>query len=313
MTDQDDRTARLLEHLAATVPDGPAPLASLVSVAHAGRRRRRRRDAALAGAVLAVVLVCGAAMGRVLPGDDARRSTDRIADSAPPCDRSNPVPPSEPIPRGPDYPTNAAGQTYGSAVDSSPRPDLLAAVGDCGRTGYIVRDRLEEPPPWVPGAGSTAPRSTPVFESDGVTQIDTFTQDPGTTVADGVTNPPAPKDSPDAVDVLGDWTALIAGVRAGGKEQYDTFRDVDLRITFYPDHVQVRDGCSDRGAGFSLEDGALALTSAFEVEYGNEPGCERSAPLTAILDNVRHVTQSDGRTYLHLENFRIAVVLTPRD
>lgn len=36
-----------------------------------------------------------------------------------------------------------------------------------------------------------------------------------------------------------------------------------------------------------------------------------TAPLTAILENVRHVTQAGPRTYLHLEDFRIAVSLTP--
>lgn len=77
----------------------------------------------------------------------------------------------------------------------------------------------------------------------------------------------------DAIDVDGDWTALVAGISSGGKEQYDTFRDVDLRITCYRSSVQVHDGCRDLGAGYRLEDGAFALTTPFEVEYRNEPGC----------------------------------------
>lgn len=307
-----DDTTRMLERLADTFPERPAPLPELVRAARAGRRRRTRRNVALAAGALVLAGAAGVAGQQVLPGG-TERSTDRTADTAPgaPCDKQDPQPPSEPVPSGPDYPTNAAGQTYGSARDNSPQPDLVAAIGDCGRTGYIERDAFGEQPPWEPGAGGVAPRSTPVYESDGLTRIDTFTQSPGTTVADGVTDPPAPASGADAVDVEGDWTALIAGIRSGGKEQYDTFRDVDLRLTFHRDHVQVHDGCRDLGAGYSLEDGTFALTTPFEIEYRNEPGCERSAPLTAILENVRHVTQSGPRTYLHLENFRIVVSLTP--
>lgn len=305
-----DDTTRMLERLAETFPERPAPLPDLVRAARAGRRRRTRRNVALVAGALVLAGAGGIAAQQALPGDE--RSTDRIADTAPdaPCDKQDPQPPSEPVPSGPDYPTNASGQTYGSARDNSRQPDLVAAIGDCGRTGYIERDAFGEQPPWEPGAGAPGPRSTPVYESDGLTRIDTFTQSPGTTVADGVTDPPAPVDGPDAVDVEGDWTALVAGISSGGEEQYDTFRDVDLRITFYRDAVQVRDGCRDLGAGYNLEDGAFALTTPFEIEYRTESGCERSAPLTAILENVRHVTQAGQRTYLHLEDFRIAVSLT---
>lgn len=307
-----DDTTRMLERLAETFPERPAPLPDLVRAARAGRRRRTRRDVALAAVALVLAGVAGVSGQLLLPGGN-ERSTDRIADTAPaaPCDKQDPQPPSEPVPSGPDYPTNASGQTYGSARDNARQPDLVAAIGDCGRTGYIERDALGEQPPWEPGAGALRLRSTPVYESDGLTRIDTFTQSPGTTVADGLTDPPESTTGPSAVDLEGDWAALIAGISSRGKDQYDTFRDVDLRITFYGSSVQVHDGCRDLGAGYSLEDGAFALTTPFEVEYRNESGCERSAPLTAILENVRHVTQAGARTYLHLEDFRIAVSLTP--
>lgn len=308
-----DRTALLLERLADTFPDQPAPLSSIVGAAHSGQRRRRRRNALLVVAVLALGFSGGLALEQLRPGDGAERTVDRIADTTPErsCDKNNPVPPTEPIPRGPDYPTNAAGQTYGSAIDNSPQPDLIGAIGDCGRTGYIARDRFAEFPPWIPGAGSSQPQSVPVYESDGVTQIDTFTQDPGTPVADGVTNPPAPSDGPDSDDLLGTWTVQIAGIRAGGAEQYDTYRDLDLWVAFHRgSQVQVHNGCRDLGGRFTLESGAFA-TADFDLEYGGARDCAREAPLTAILDNVRHVTQSGGRTYLHLENFRIALSLTP--
>lgn len=305
-----DRTALLLARLADTFPDQPAPLPSIVGAAHAERRRRRRRDALLVVAVLALGFSGGLAFEQLRPGGGAERSVDRIAGTARACDKGNPVPPSEPIPPGPDYPTNAAGQTFGSAIDNSPQPDLIAAIGDCGRTGYIASDRFAEPAPWIPGAGSSQPQSVPVYESDGVTQIDTFTQETGTPVAEGVTNPPEPTDGPDSDDLLGTWTVQIAGISAGGSEQYDTYRDLDLWIAFYRGGVvQVHNGCRDLGGGFSLESGSFAATD-FNLEYGGAQECAREAPLTAILNNVRHVTQSRGRAYLHLENFRIGLNLT---
>jgi hypothetical protein len=307
----DDRTAQLLERLADTVPDRAAPLPSIVEAAHAGRRRRRRRDAVLVVTAVAVALGGGVALDRTLTRNGAERSVDRIADTTAPCDRSSPRAPTSPVPRGPDFPTNASGLTYGGHTDGR-MPDLVATIGTCGRTGYTYSADHDEPPPWVPGAGGSAPRVIPVYESDGVTQIDTFEQSPGTAVADGVTDPPAPADGPDAVDVRGDWTALVAGISNGGRQQYDTFRDLDLAIGFDGDEVTAYDGCRTWTAGFGLEGGALTLTRSFAVEGGNDVGCRRAAPLPAILDNVRHVTQSRERTYLHLDNFRIAVSLTRR-
>ncbi len=183
-----DDTTRMLERLAETFPERPAPLPELVRAAHAGRQRRTRRNVALAAGRLVLAVAAGVAAAAGACRDGAERSTDRIADTAPaaPCDKQDPQPPSEPVPSGPDYPTNAAGQTYGSARDNSRQPDLVAAIGDCGRTGYIERAALGEQPPWEPGAGALGLRSTPVYESDGRTRIDTFTQSPGTTVADGV-------------------------------------------------------------------------------------------------------------------------------
>lgn len=179
-----DRTALLLERLAESFPDQTAPLPSIIGAAHVERRRRRRRNGLLVGAVVAMGLSGGLAADQMGLGSGSERSTDQIADTPrPSCDKNNPVPPSDPIPSGPDYPTNAAGQTYGAAIDNSPLPDLVAAIGDCGRTGYVARDRFSEPPPGIPGAGSSEPLSVPVYESDGVTQIDTFTQEPGKPVA----------------------------------------------------------------------------------------------------------------------------------
>jgi hypothetical protein len=297
-------TTRLLERLAATFPDRPAPLSELVAAAHVARRRRARRNVALAAGACVLAVTAGITVQQVLPDDGARRS-DQVADIVPACDRGNPGPQEEPVPRGPDYPTNAAGETYGSAIDNSPQPDLLAAIGDCGSTGYVRRTDLEDPPPWIPGAGSDDALVVPLYEADGTTPLDTYTREPGSPQPS--TEAPG---GPDAADVRGEWNAMIAGVTdEDGNDQYDTFRDLDLTITFAGDEVRAFDGCQTWAADFTLVDGELEVTTPFASGIRT---CDREAPLNEILFNVRHVSEAGGRTYLHLENFQIAVSLTPR-
>ncbi len=301
MTDDTTDTTRLLERLAATFPDQPAPLPTLVEAAHAGRRRRTRRTIALVAASSVLALGAGITLQQLLPDDGARRS-DRVADGGTVCDRDAPRAPS-PVPQGPDYPTNASGMTYGGRGDEK-GPDLVAATGVCGRTGYLRATDLEDPAPWVPGAGGTDGRILPLYESDGVTQIDTFEEGRG---GDPSPDPPTPS-GPDAADVQGEWTALIAGISSGGADQYDTFRDLDLSIALDGDDVTVFDGCRSWSTGFSLEDGELALSGPFSA--ASDISCKRAAPLPQVLDNIRHVTESGKQVYLHLANFQIAVVLT---
>lgn len=301
----DTDTTRLLERLAETFPERPAPLPDLVAAAHAGHQRRTRRNAAVAAVVCAVAVGVGVTLQAVLPDDGVQRS-DRVADSREACHREAARSASSPVPQGPDYPTNAAGETYGGHSDGR-MPALVAAVGDCGHSGYVRRADLDEPPPWQPGAGSTAALTVPLYESDGVTQVDTFTRD-----ADARTPSPPASSGPDAADVQGAWTAVIASMTNENRVQlYETFRDLDLRITFEGDEVELFDGCDTVRTAFTLEDGVFVLTTPDALLGGPAPTCARSAPLAAIVRNIRHVTQSGGRTYLHLGNFRIAVVLTP--
>lgn len=298
-------TARLLERLAETFPDRPAPLPDLVAAAHAGQRRRTRRTVALAAVACVLAIGAGVMLQQVLP-DDGVRQSDRVADTREVCDRSAMrTAPSAPIAQGPDFPINAAGQTYGSGATH--RPDLVAVVGDCGRVGYVLSNDFDEPPPWFPGAGGTEPSVLTVYESDGTTQVDTYTRE-------GARRPsPTPPTGPDAADVEGTWTATIAGITyQDGKEQYDIFRDLDLWITFSGASVQAHDGCQTLGAGYTLAGGKFALTTPFELELQSGTTCRRSAPITSILANIRYVTQSGGQTYLNLANYRIAVSLTPR-
>lgn len=88
---------------------------------------------------------------------------------------------STPIP----YMTNATGQSFGSnAMSGSPEsdPDLVLVVGDHGTEGYVNSQELNPPLPTSPDQAvkeQTAPGEIeavlPVYRSDGVTVIDTFT------------------------------------------------------------------------------------------------------------------------------------------
>lgn len=87
-----------------------------------------------------------------------------------------------------DIPTGVTkdGRTYGSELDSlhgKPAPDLVAVVGDHGKLGYVDAKSLAT----IGDSDSDAARaksnalkadgklSLPVYATDGVTQIDTFT------------------------------------------------------------------------------------------------------------------------------------------
>ncbi|MDE7364194.1 MAG: hypothetical protein K2N27_04810, partial [Ruminococcus sp.] len=83
---------------------------------------------------------------------------------------------------------NANGQTYGILDDST--PDLIAVLGDNGKAGYVYATDFFTPSPSCPeeavayqkardkaiADGTYVPRSINVYESDGETLIDTFTE-----------------------------------------------------------------------------------------------------------------------------------------
>lgn len=80
-----------------------------------------------------------------------------------------------------DYSVNEAGQTYGSGSDRvfEEQPDLVLVEGNDGVVGYVYADDLwgEEPTSIEEAleSNSELPRDIPVYESDGVTAIGTFT------------------------------------------------------------------------------------------------------------------------------------------
>lgn len=71
---------------------------------------------------------------------------------------------------------NAKGETYG-VPNADGEPDLLAAIATNGRSGYVYAADLAGPMPSSPAEAATwdpAPRSVPVYESDGETAIGEF-------------------------------------------------------------------------------------------------------------------------------------------
>ncbi len=88
-----------------------------------------------------------------------------------------------------DYDVNESGQTYGSGLYAnyiSDLPDLIAVVGDSGRNGYVYAEDFIGDEPSSPeeavrlmeakkNGTYKAPVLT-VYDSDGKTVIDTFTE-----------------------------------------------------------------------------------------------------------------------------------------
>lgn len=87
-----------------------------------------------------------------------------------------------------DYSVNENGQTYGvlsNSVYVEDNPRLVGAIGDNGKKGYVYFEDLIAGPETPEEAkkyrmavesGNYVPKSINVYESDGKTVIDTFTE-----------------------------------------------------------------------------------------------------------------------------------------
>ena len=96
------------------------------------------------------------------------------------------------------FPVNEQGETYGSAIDQAPdgiEPDLIAAINQDGREGYIKKTDLEEAHPAAQGADD--PRFTTkdirgvevaVIET-GIDEIPFYAEDGRTIIGTFVVNP----------------------------------------------------------------------------------------------------------------------------
>ncbi|MBQ9385205.1 MAG: M56 family metallopeptidase [Ruminiclostridium sp.] len=92
--------------------------------------------------------------------------------------------------RKPVYEVNENGQTYGFIPDAASEdefPDLIPVIGDNGKAGYVYEKEFSDVPSSIEEAaerresiknGTYEPRSINVYEADGKTVIDTFTESP---------------------------------------------------------------------------------------------------------------------------------------
>lgn len=88
-----------------------------------------------------------------------------------------------------EWPTNAEGLTYGSALDAvsaEDEPDLILAVATNGNVGYVLATDLDGEEPQTPeeaiaqqAANAGKSRTIPVCEADGTTVIGHFVISPG--------------------------------------------------------------------------------------------------------------------------------------
>ena len=98
--------------------------------------------------------------------------------------------PTDPSYNNPPYQVNKYGQTYGHAAakDIEDYPDLVACIGDNGKEGYVYSKEFLEITAKTPEEaariaeeqhnGTYVPRILTVYESDGKTPVDTFTEKP---------------------------------------------------------------------------------------------------------------------------------------
>jgi len=141
--------------------------------------KRTTRIAAGTGALVAAI-VLGLGAGAATAGSFAFLGLSSSPNGAP-----------HPI-KAPQYETNAAGETYGSAADAtSPEnePDLIRAQATNGKTGYVKKVDLDAANGTTAAESFKSPEDAlrwqetegqldhtiPVYDVDGVTQIGEFT------------------------------------------------------------------------------------------------------------------------------------------
>lgn len=134
--------------------------------------RRTWMKTAFACAIFLIAALGSIALGSSILSDDADRRGVDVSDSSG-SDSSHG-----------SYPVNENGMTYGSDFGKAESPDLILATGDDGKQGYLKQSDIYGPEPKSPeeAAALTAvadqPRVLPLYASDGVTVIGTFTTSP---------------------------------------------------------------------------------------------------------------------------------------
>lgn len=129
----------------------------------------KRRTTVVAVGLVSGALIGGVATATIVSNNTRTQHADGSVDNEP----------------APNYPRNAKGQTYGSALDArtpAEEPDLIEAIATNGRVGYVYRDELmgdvpttlEEVRQHIANGQPSEPRVIPVYEDDGETQIGVF-------------------------------------------------------------------------------------------------------------------------------------------
>lgn len=130
------------------------------------------------------IVASAAAIGTLVGGALAAMAAPGLLAPAGVADAPNAVPAAT---VAPTYPTNASGQTYGSALDATApgnEPDLISVAASNGAKGYALKTDLaaaegtgfttiEEAVKWSEGEGRKD-HKVPVYLSDGKTQVGEF-------------------------------------------------------------------------------------------------------------------------------------------
>lgn len=163
MMDTHDRHDELIETRFARELRGQFETLAQTAGAHERRHRRRRRFIFIAVTILGAGIALG---GAALAGA---------------FDSSSPAPWPEPsLPAESVYPTNAAGETYGTSEPLVEEPDLVAAIGRHGVHGYLRTSDIDGDPPDTPEEAAEQTKrglrgyTVPLYGANGVTVVGEF-------------------------------------------------------------------------------------------------------------------------------------------
>lgn len=147
-------------------PEVPDDMDARLRAALESERHRRRKHRSVATLGLAAALTALVLGGAALAGA---------------FDADSPAPwPEPPLAAESVYPTNAAGETYGTHEPLVEQPDLMAAVGRHGVHGYLRRSDIIGTPPETPEEAEEMNKRglrgyrVPLYAADGVTVVGEF-------------------------------------------------------------------------------------------------------------------------------------------
>jgi hypothetical protein len=103
----------------------------------------------------------------------------------------------------------------------------------------------------------------------------------------------------------GSWNVRITGgILPGGKQDFDTFRDIPMQVTLDQGQIVADDGCNTYQGTYSLTPGLEPTALGFTVHdltALTDQSCERVPPLVQLLEETRMATRVQQRLLLHKE------------